>query len=215
MLHDLQRANDHLKRLAKKDAAIREVQEDFERRLTAFQGYVSYSRLFVRKAGSDEVDSFAVSGQVRYVMKHFSSFAEERGITITNEIARDVKSPLVPVTAYSGILVNLLTNALKAIIAVESSIKEPMIVFRGWNEQEEHNIEVLDNGVGIPPQLRKRIWDPLYTTTSDRENPLGSGMGLGLTLVKQVVAEFGGKVKLITPAPPGFTTCFRVTFPMA
>ena len=131
MLHDLQRANDHLKRLAKKDGAIREVQEDFERRLTAFQGYVSYSRLFVRKAGSDEVDSFAVSGQVRYVIKHFSSFAEERGITITNEVPRDIKSPLVPVTAYSGILVNLLTNALKAIIAVKSSIKEPRSSFAG------------------------------------------------------------------------------------
>ncbi len=104
MLHDLQRANDHLKRLARKDDAVREVQEDFERRLTSFQGYVSYSRLFVWKAGSDEVDSFAASGQVRYVIKHFSSFADDRGITVTNEVPRDLKAPLVPVTAYSGIL---------------------------------------------------------------------------------------------------------------
>ena len=162
MLHDLQRANDHLKRLARKDDAVREVQEDFERRLTSFQGYVSYSRLFVWKAGSDEVDSFAASGQVRYVIKHFSSFADDRGITVTNEVPRDLKAPLVPVTAYSGILVNLLTNALKAIIAVESSIEEPKIVFRGWNEQEQHCIEVLDNGVGIPPQFATNLGSAVY-----------------------------------------------------
>jgi signal transduction histidine kinase len=74
-------------------------------------------------------------------------------------------------------------------------------------------LTVADNGIGIPPDLQKRIWEPLYTTTSDTGNPLGSGMGLGLTLVKQVVTELGGSVTLVKEPPPGFTTCFRVVFP--
>jgi signal transduction histidine kinase len=37
-------------------------------------------------------------------------------------------------------------------------------------------------------------------------------MGLGLTLVKQVVEDGGGKIALIDDAPPGFNTCFRVSF---
>jgi signal transduction histidine kinase len=106
----------------------------------------------------------------------------------------------------------LFTNAIKAVVAIESSVNAPKIVFRAWNDKGKHFIEVADNGVGIPPDLRKRIWDPLYTTTSDVANPLGSGMGLGLTLVKQVASEFGGSVELLEEPPPGFTTCFRLIF---
>lgn len=107
---------------------------------------------------------------------------------------RELAGPQVPIPAYSGIILNLFTNALKALVAAESSIDEPTIVFRGWNEPKRHYIEILDNGVGIPPTMRKRIWDPLYTTTADPANPLGSGMGLGLSLVKQVATEFGGSM---------------------
>ena len=88
---------------------------------------------------------------------------------------------------------------------------KPHVCFRAWNEKKTHVVEIADNGIGIPPEMRKRIWDPLYTTTSDVGNPLGSGMGLGLTLVKQVVGELGGSIALLPNPPAGFTTCFRVT----
>jgi signal transduction histidine kinase len=147
-------------------------------------------------------------------MERFKTFADDRGIEMINEVARDVVTPALPVTAYSGVLLNLLTNALKAVIAVRASVKKPIIAFRGWNEPGKHIIEVLDNGPGIPPEFHRRIWDPLYTTTGDAGNPLGSGMGLGLTLVKQVVTELGGNVALLPSPPPGFSTCFRVTYRM-
>jgi signal transduction histidine kinase len=112
------------------------------------------------------------------------------------------------------VLLNLYTNALKAVLAVSSSVEAPTIAIRSWNERGSHYLEVSDNGVGVPPELRKRIWEPLYTTTSDDGNPLGSGMGLGLTLVKQVVEDTGGKIGLVDDPPPGFNTCFRVVFPL-
>ena len=130
-----------------------------------------------------------------------------------NEIASDIESSPVPVTIYSGILLNLLTNALKALIASKSSVRDLKVCFRAWNEKGKHIIEVLDNGIGIPETMRNRVWEPLYTTTSDSGNPLGSGMGLGLALVKQVVADLGGSIVLVYPAPAGFNTCFRVTLP--
>ena len=63
-----------------------------------------------------------------------------------------------------------------------------------------------------PPDLRKRVWDPLFTTTSRLNNPLGSGMGLGLNLVKQLVEQMKGRA-LVVDAPEGFSTCVRVQFP--
>ena len=118
----------------------------------------------------------------------------------------------MPVAVYSGILLNLYTNALKAIVAAPSSEKSAKISFRAENEGRWHILEVLDNGVGIPPNLRERVWDPLFTTTSSLNNPLGSGMGLGLSLVRQLVEQVGGHIRIVDP-PSGYSTCFRVQFP--
>ena len=151
---------------------------------------------------------------MRFVIGRFRAFAEDRKIDVRCEIEKGVMSPAIPVSAYSGVLLNLYTNALKAILSVRASVSKPQIVFRGWNEDAKHIVEVLDNGAGVPPEMRKRIWDPLYTTTAYPENPLGPGMGLGLTLVRQVVKDLGGTVVLLPNAPAGFSSCFRVTFQM-
>ena len=210
---DLEEAVETVGRLAKKHPELKQVSAKLAERLRQFEGHLDYARLFVQNVRSPTEKSLSAAGQVRQILRRFESFAADRGIEVTNEVADDVMTPPLPVTAYSGVLLNLFTNALKAVTAAQSSIKQPRITFRGWNEKRKHIIEVADNGVGIPPDLQKRIWEPLYTTTSDIGNPLGSGMGLGLTIVKQVVAEMGGTVSLVSRPPPGFTTCFRVMLP--
>jgi signal transduction histidine kinase len=115
---------------------------------------------------------------------------------------------------YSGLLLNLFTNALKAVIADSTPNRPHVICFKAWNEQKWHILEVLDNGIGIPPSLRNRIWDPLFTTTSNLNNPFGSGMGLGLSLIKKLLSDIGGSIDLVS-APPNFTTCFRVELPFS
>jgi len=116
------------------------------------------------------------------------------------------------VTLYSGVLLNLYTNALKAIFGGQGSLDEPRVAIKAWNLPKYHILEVADTGIGIPPSLSERIWDPLYTTTSGgSSNPLGSGMGLGLSLVKRLLSEVRGKIELVDP-PPGFNTCFQVRF---
>ena len=70
-----------------------------------------------------------------------------------------------------------------------------------------------DNGAGIPPGTRRLIWDPLYTTTSNENNPLGSGMGLGLPLVKQIIEKLGGRIELVSPEN-GFATTFEIELPV-
>lgn len=213
IVHELEQAIELIRAAAKKHPQLSSSADELARRLEIFEGYLAYSRMFVQSVRAPKEQSLSAAGQVRHVLNRFKTFADERGIKVTNEIAPDVKTPPLPVTVYSGVLLNLFTNALKAVVAAKSSLKEPCISFRGWNEKGKHVVEVADNGIGIPPDLRKRIWEPLYTTTSDVGNPLGSGMGLGLTLVKQVVSELGGSVSLLAAPPPGFTTCFRVVFP--
>ncbi|MNI87524.1 Sensor histidine kinase TmoS [compost metagenome] len=113
---------------------------------------------------------------------------------------------------YQGLVLNLFTNALKALINEKHNNKE--ICIQAWNEPKKHIIQVLDNGPGIPYDVRNRIWDPLYTTTSKDNNSLGSGMGLGLALVKRVVESQKGKITLLDKAPANFSTCFRIELPL-
>lgn len=214
LVFEMERAADIVKSLARQHPELEEVSAELEKRLAAFKGQLQYAQMFLTGVRRKEAVPMSAAGQIRHVLRRFETFAADHGITVSWEAPAEVKTPALPPAVYSGVLLNLYTNALKAVLAVSSSVKRPAVAVRSWNEHGSHNLEVSDNGVGIPPELRKRIWEPLYTTTSDNGNPLGSGMGLGLTLVRQVVEDTGGKIVLLDSAPPGFNTCFRVSFPL-
>jgi len=213
LVFEMEKAVRVISLLSKKHPELNGVAKELVGRLDAFKGQLQYSQLFLRGVRSDHSTRMSAAGQIRLVLKRFESFAVDHSVNVTWQAAADVRTPALPPAVYSGVLLNLYSNALKAVLAATSSIREPRVAIRAWNADSAHSVEVSDNGVGIPPEVRKRIWDPLFTTTSDTGNPLGSGMGLGLTLVKQVVEEVGGRITLVDP-PPGFHTCFRVVFPM-
>ena len=207
----LQDAIEKLKAISKQHPSLGEKVTELEKSYETFSSYVNYTKTFIGTAQENISSRFKADAQVRKVIKQFGGFAEENKIKIKCEVKDDTEVPAMPVTIYSGILLNLYTNALKAILASKTHIDNPTILFRIWNEEKDHIVEVHDTGIGIPPSLRKRIWDPGFTTTSQLNNPLGTGMGLGLSLIKELVTQLGGAVNVIDPAE-GFNTCFRVVF---
>jgi two-component system cell cycle sensor histidine kinase/response regulator CckA len=68
-------------------------------------------------------------------------------------------------------------------------------------------IEVADNGPGIPPAVREKIWDPFFTT-----KPVGEGTGLGLSTVYGIVKQADGWIHL--DCPPGGGAIFRIFLPV-
>ncbi len=178
-------------------------------------GQIQFSSTYISNVQAPQVTKAAlnVKSQVRRVLERFSYFTEDRKVNVECSIDNDLMTPPLPVALYSGVLLNLYTNALKAIFGGQGSAPQRRIAIKAWNVPKQHVLEVADTGIGIPPHLRQRIWDPLFTTTSGgSSNPLGSGMGLGLTLVKQLLSGAGGRIELVDP-PPGYNTCFRVQFP--
>jgi signal transduction histidine kinase len=214
VVFEMEKAAQMVSSLAERHPSLADTAAELDKRLVTFKGQLQYVQMFLDGVRRNQAVRMSASGQIRHVLRRFESFATDYGITVTWEAPAEVQTPPLPPAVYSGVLLNLYTNALKAVLATASSIRDPKVAIRAWNERGSHCLEVSDNGVGIPPEIRKRIWDPLYTTTSDTGNPLGSGMGLGLTLVKQVVEDTGGKIVLVEDAPPGFNTCFRVAFPL-
>ena len=214
LIFEMEKAAEMVLTLSKKHPTLKAVADELNRRLLAFKGQLEYTQMFLSGVRRSKAISMSAAGQIRHVLKRFESFATDHGIEVSGEAASDVKTPSLAPAVYSGVILNLYTNALKAVLSAASSIRRPKVSIRAWNENGNHILEVADNGVGVPPPLRKRIWDPLYTTTSDTGNPLGSGMGLGLSLVKHVVEDSRGKIELSEEPPLGFNTCFRVTFPL-
>jgi signal transduction histidine kinase len=201
-----------LRYLARRHPTLRQNLDEIEHAYLSLNAHLDYTRTFIDATQKGEATEFKAAAQVRRIIEKFGPFAQSRGISVECDIDNSVQAPRMPIAVYSGVLLNLYTNALKAILAAENRHNSSRIVFRAENVGKWHIIDVLDTGIGIPPNLRKRVWDPLFTTTSRLNNPLGSGMGLGLSLVKQLVEQMKGRA-LVVDAPKGFSTCVRVQFP--
>jgi signal transduction histidine kinase len=214
VLFDLNQMILAIKKLNSKYSELSTYVSPLEQSYHDLQNQIDYSSTFIGAVQNKMKSSFGSRAQVQHIIDKFGHHATSRGIIIKNEIGKDLLTPNVPIALYSGILLNLYTNALKAVIADATPNRSHVICIKAWNEPKWHTIEVLDNGIGIPPSMQNRIWDPLFTTTSNLNNPFGSGMGLGLSVIKKLLSDIGGKIKLVNP-PPNFTTCFRVELPFS
>ncbi len=214
-LAELQTSQRRLLELAKKDPSFDLSANQIGQHVATLREFASYAQAYIQGASTRPSQSYKARPRIQQVTRIFGKYATDRGIDIDLEIDSDLMAPLVPLSLYSGIALNLYTNALKAITA-KAGRSERRIAFRAWNEQGWHHLEVSDTGVGVPEVLRTRIFDPLFTTTSATSNrdPLGSGMGLGLALVKRGAESYGGRIELTDP-PPGFSTCFHLRLPLA
>jgi signal transduction histidine kinase len=208
----LQRAASDVATAAKKDPSLSPIADRLKIGVQVWNEQLEYVSTFIDSTQKYQSVSFKSKAQVQRVIRLFSDFCVDREIDVRLDIDSSTTVPEMPVSAYSGIFLNLLTNALKAVMAHKKSKGNEVVEVRAWSDSKVHVLEVLDTGIGVPPSMAKRIFDPLFTTTSRLDNSLGTGMGLGLTLSRQLATQYDGTVELVE-ADDGFTTCFRVTFP--
>ncbi len=120
-------------------------------------------------------------------------------------IVLDVEAELPRARGFGGelnqIWANLIDNALDA---VPASGRVDVLANR---EGKHLVVRIVDNGTGIPAQIRERIFDPFFTT-----KPVGLGTGLGLDIVRRLVRHNDGEIEV--ESQPGRTE-FRVVLPLA
>lgn len=100
------------------------------------------------------------------------------------------------------ILINLLTNALHA---VQQQAGRPRVFLRTRGENGAALLEVEDEGPGIPTDIQRRMFEPMFTTKS-----YGSGTGLGLYLVRDLATKLGAVLEVDSEVGAG--TKFTVRF---
>ena len=211
-LAELESVKRMLETLAKKQAGVGETANALAKHIRQLEEFVTYSSGYIRGARTVPAKPYPVMPRLRQVKRVFGKYAAERGIDVELEAERGMEAPLVPVSLYNGLALNLFTNALKAVTAKTGDARG-RIEFRAWNDERWHHLEVSDTGIGIPAALRERVFDALFTTTGSKNDPLGSGMGLGLTLVRRGAEAFGGRATVVQ-AGDGFSTAVRIRLPL-
>ncbi|MCC5840771.1 MAG: response regulator [Opitutales bacterium] len=109
-------------------------------------------------------------------------------------------------------LLNLITNARDA-LPDGGQISLSVFQRSGASnvDEGEHRrvvFEVRDNGTGVPPEIREKIFEVLFTTKNER------GSGLGLAMVHRIAQESNGHVVCL-PTPPGEGAVFQLILPAA
>ena len=100
------------------------------------------------------------------------------------------------VAAIEAIISNLITNSVKAFKRPDAKLGHRTLLVRTTVLDEHVLISVLDSGPGIQARIADRIWLP--GVTSDE-----NGTGLGLTIVRDTVAELGGRAEAISQGELG------------
>ncbi len=117
----------------------------------------------------------------------------------------DVPAVEASESRLAQVFLNLLVNAAQALDPERGDANEIHVV-TATTEDGRVAIEVHDNGQGIQPELRARIFEPFVTTKAS-----GEGTGLGLFISREIVHGLGGQITV--DSEPGRGTCMRVVLP--
>ena len=129
--------------------------------------------------------------------------ATGRDVKVTIETEGDGTVMCVP-EEMNQVLTNLIQNAIEAV----SDDGTGQVWVQGKNVEGKVVLSVKDNGVGIPKEIKDRIFSPFFTTKTERR-----GMGLGLSIVWQIVRKCGGSITVESEPYKG--ALFQVTLPQA
>jgi two-component system, NtrC family, sensor kinase len=141
--------------------------------------------------------------------------AEKQGFKINMERTFDPAAGEIDVfpQEITRVLLNLISNGFYAATKHKEQDKsdryEPSLMAATKNLGDKVEIRIRDNGPGIPPEVREKLFNPFFTT-----KPAGEGTGLGLSISHDIIVkQHGGSIEVDTQ--PGEFTEFRIVLPRA
>jgi PAS domain S-box-containing protein len=158
------------------------------------------------RTGVSERVPVHVEGVVREVLNLLRASLPE-DVRIESDLRAANAATLGDSTQVHQVLMNLATNAIQAmpeggvlrVTLTEKRLTDAIVVATGAVAAGEYLVlSVTDTGAGISQEIGHRIFDPFFTTKE-----VGSGTGLGLSLVHGIISELGGAVDVTSTAGAG------------
>ena len=142
----------------------------------------------------------SVDAWLRALREQTARLFADKQLTLTFTGAADDALVSIEQESMARVFVNLVQNAIEA-------ATEPVTVALGSRREGDHVvIEVVDNGPGVPAEVREKLFEPYFTTKT-------SGTGLGLAICRRLVDVHGGKIRLESTRPG--ETRFIIELPIA
>ena len=186
------------------DCATRRIAVEIERAASRIHDLVAAVKGFTRMDHATVPEAVEIGRGLTDTLAVLQSKARAKSVAVTVTVEPDL--PLVQ--GYGGELnqvwLNLIDNALDA-VATGGRVEIAATHNGGAVE-----VRVVDDGPGIPDDIRGRIFDPFFTTKQ-----VGEGTGLGLDIVRRLVQRHDGSIEVDSrPGRTEFLVRLPVTAPV-
>lgn len=162
---------------------------------------VNHLKHFLRK-GEPKKSDCNVNQCLNNVLSILSGTVKNKNIELKFDL--DLELPIIQADTISieQVIINLITNAIEAMEDAETEHKT--IILSSYKTNTDIYFKVADNGPGIPPEIEKGIFNPFVTTKV-------RGMGIGLSLSKNIIEMHNGKLSYLPAKPHG--VIFEIKLP--
>ena len=147
-------------------------------------------------------EKIEVDALVEEVLADLDPLAEEKNVIL--ESVCDAVTMMGSDILIYRVVYNLVENAIK--------YNNPggKVQVTVYSDKEQICIQVMDNGSGIPADMKERVFEPFFRVDKSRSRALG-GVGLGLALVREIVRVHDGAIRVLDNSNGG--TTFEILFP--
>ena len=127
--------------------------------------------------------------------------ARESAVVVTNDVPAGLPMVSGSQLRLEQVLINLLLNAIDATAAAGNA----EITLRAAQVADRVELRIADTGGGIPDDIMRRMFEPFFTTKTT-----GEGLGLGLSISRTILEEFGGGVSFAPGTGGGTVTLVQL-----
>ena len=173
---------------------VKEIEEASQRISTLIQSVKTYTHMD-RSTEKTEVDIHEGLNSTLTMLNHK---LKKKNIRVEKEFQDDPPKIPIYVSEINQVWTNLIDNAIDAMD------EKGTLTIRTHTDHDHLQVNIIDDGSGIPPDIQGSIFDPFFTT-----KPVGQGSGLGLDIVKKIIEQHQASINLDSePGKTQFTICF-------
>jgi two-component system phosphate regulon sensor histidine kinase PhoR len=160
--------------------------------------------LFESEKATYKMREMNVNELIAHTSEIFSLKVASKGGKMTTVLKADDDLILADEVHFTNVIHNLMDNALKY------CDKPLLLTLETWNEKDKLIISIEDNGIGIPKEDLKRVFEKFYRVPTGNKHNV-KGFGLGLAYVKRIITEHKGTIKVESELNIG--TKFTIALP--
>ena len=189
------------------DESLAAFVDDLDQEIRTIAQYVWFVRRFVQGIGSaveqQKKEKVHLKNKIESLWDEFAGLSNT-DVTLIVKSYPDDLSAVMNLADFFSIVLNIFTNSLKALEDQTHSKKKIQVTVDRTSTHLEMRFS--DNGIGISEDIRDKIFRPLY---SNYEN----GTGMGLTIVSEVLSNYGGEIECLSNSELGCGATFLVRIP--